>query len=166
MIEVPLNSPDPFASIARLTGLGDALVGAGTVMNPAEIQSLAAVGGVLAVSPHCDPALINETKRLGLISIPGVATPTEAFAALKAGADALKLFPAEGASPAVLKALRAVLPKETAVLPVGGIAPDSMGPWRAAGAAGFGLGSALYKPGDSAEAVAIKARKFMTALTQ
>jgi 2-dehydro-3-deoxyphosphogalactonate aldolase len=164
LIEVPLNSPDPFDSIARLARLEGALVGAGTILDPAEIQRLAAAGGALAVSPHCDPAVIAETKRLGLISIPGIATPTEAFAALKAGADALKLFPAEGASPTVLKAMRAVLPKETAVLPVGGIAPDSMGPWRAVGAAGFGLGSALYKPGDSAEAVAAQARKFISAL--
>lgn len=168
LIEVPLNSPDPFDSIARLARLEGALVGAligaGTILDPAEVGKLAAAGGVLAVSPHCDPAVIAETKRLGLISIPGIATPTEAFAALKAGADALKLFPAEGASPPVLKAMRAVLPKETAVLPVGGIAPDTMGPWRAAGAAGFGLGSALYKPGDSAEAVAAQARKFLAAL--
>lgn len=164
LIEVPLNSPDPFDSIARLAHLEGALVGAGTILDPAEVKQLAAAGGVLAVSPHGDPAVIAESKRLGLISIPGIATPTEAFAALKAGADALKLFPAEGASPTVLKAMRAVLPKETAVLPVGGIAPDTMGPWRAAGAAGFGLGSALYKPGDSAEAVAAQARKFLAAL--
>ncbi|MFY7959763.1 MAG: 2-dehydro-3-deoxy-6-phosphogalactonate aldolase [Elsteraceae bacterium] len=164
LIEVPLNSPDPFDSIARLARLEGALVGAGTILDPGEVDRLAAAGGVLAVSPHCDPAVIAATKRLGLISIPGIATPTEAFAALKAGADALKLFPAEGASPTVLKAMRAVLPKETAVLPVGGIAPDNMGPWRAAGAAGFGLGSALYKPGDSAEAVAAQARKFLAAL--
>lgn len=164
LIEVPLNSPDPFDSIARLTHLEGALVGAGTILDPAEVRQLAAAGGVLAVSPHCDRDVIAETKRLGLISIPGIATPTEAFAALKAGADALKLFPAEGASPTVLKAMRAVLPKETAVLPVGGIAPDNMGPWRAAGAAGFGLGSALYKPGDSADTVATQARKFLAAL--
>lgn len=164
LIEVPLNSPDPFDSIARLARLEGALVGAGTILDPAEVEKLAAAGGVLAVSPHCDPAVIAETKRLGLISIPGIGTPTEAFAALKAGADALKLFPAEGASPTMLKAMRAVLPKETAVLPVGGIAPDTMGPWRAAGAAGFGLGSGLYKPGDSAEAVAAQARKFIAAL--
>jgi len=164
LIEVPLNSPDPFDSIARLSRLGGALIGAGTILDPAEVEKLAAAGGVLAVSPHFDPAVVAATKRLGLISIPGIATPTEAFAALKAGADALKLFPAEGASPSVLKAMRAVLPKETAVLPVGGIAPDSMAPWRAAGAAGFGLGSALYKPGDSAEAVAAQARKFLAAL--
>lgn len=164
LIEVPLNSPDPFDSIARLARLDGALVGAGTILDPAEVEKLAAAGGVLAVSPHCDRDVIAATKRLGLISIPGIATPTEAFAALKAGADALKLFPAEGASPTVLKAMRAVLPKETAVLPVGGIAPDNMGPWRAAGAAGFGLGSALYKPGDSAAAVVTQARKFLAAL--
>lgn len=164
MIEVPLNSPDPFDSIARLAKQAGALVGAGTILDPVDLEKLQAAGGVLAVSPHCDLAVIAETKRRGLISIPGIATPTEAFAALKAGADALKLFPAEGASPAVLKAMRAVLPRETAVLPVGGIAPDTMGPWRAAGAAGFGLGSALYKPGDSVEAVAVQARKFIAAI--
>lgn len=165
MIEVPLNSPDPFDSIARLARMGGALIGAGTILDPADLARLETAGGILAVSPHCDLAVISETKRRGLISIPGIATPTEAFAALKAGADALKLFPAEGASPAVLKAMRAVLPKETAVLPVGGIAPDNMGPWRTAGAAGFGLGSALYKPGDTTDAVASQAIRFIAAIS-
>ncbi len=165
MIEVPLNSPDPFDSIARLATLEGALIGAGTILDPADLARLQAAGGVLAVSPHCDPAVILETKRLGLISIPGIATPSEAFAALRAGADALKLFPAEGASPTVLKAMRAVLPTGTAVLPVGGISPETMSPWRAAGAAGFGLGSALYKPGDSAAQVAANAQRFIIALS-
>ena len=164
MIEVPLNSPDPFDSIARLVAKGGALIGAGTVLTPADVARLEAVGGALSISPHCDPALISAAKAAGMISIPGIATPTEAFAALKAGADALKLFPAEAASPTVLKAMRAVLPSGTGVLPVGGINPDNMAPWRAAGAVGFGLGSALYKPGDSAAVVAIQAQRFMAAL--
>ena len=164
MIEVPLNSPDPFDSIARLVAKGGALIGAGTVLTPADVARLEAVGGALSISPHCDPALISAAKAAGMISIPGIATPTEAFAALKAGADALKLFPAEAASPTVLKAMRAVLPSGTGVLPVGGINPDNMAPWRAAGAVGFGLGSALYKLGDSAAVVAIQAQRFMAAL--
>jgi 2-dehydro-3-deoxyphosphogalactonate aldolase len=164
MIEVPLNSPDPFDSIARLVAKGGALIGAGTVLTLADVARLEAVGGVLSISPHCDTALVAAAKTAGMISIPGIATPTEAFAALRAGADALKLFPAEAASPTVLKAMRAVLPSGTSVLPVGGINPDSMAPWRAAGAAGFGLGSALYKPGDSAATVAIQAQRFMAAL--
>jgi len=165
IIEVPLNSPDPFDSIGRLVAKGGALIGAGTVLTLQEVARLSQAGGELAVSPHCDPAVIAATKAAGMASVPGVATPTEAFAALHAGADALKLFPAEAASPAVLKAMRAVLPTGTALLPVGGIGPDSMGPWRAAGAAGFGLGSALYKPGDSVEAVAAQARRFIAALS-
>jgi 2-dehydro-3-deoxyphosphogalactonate aldolase len=164
MIEVPLNSPDPFDSIARLVAKGGALIGAGTVLTQADVARLEAVGGALSISPHCDTALVAAAKTAGMISIPGIATPTEAFAALRAGADALKLFPAEAASPTVLKAMRAVLPSGTAVLPVGGINPDTMAPWRAAGAAGFGLGSALYKPGDSAATVAIQAQRFMAAL--
>ena len=164
MIEVPLNSPDPFDSIARLVAKGGALIGAGTVLTPADVARLEAVGGALSISPHCDPALISAAKAAGMISIPGIATPTEAFAALKAGADALKLFPAEAASPTVLKAMRAVLPSGTGVLPVGGINPDNMAPWRAAGAVGVGLGSALYQPGDSAAVVAIQAQRFMAAL--
>ncbi len=164
MIEVPLNSPDPFDSIARLVAKGGALIGAGTVLTLADVARLEAVGGTLSISPHCDTALVAAAKTAGMISIPGIATPTEAFAALRAGADALKLFPAEAVSPTVLKAMRAVLPSGTSVLPVGGINPDNMAPWRAAGAVGFGLGSALYKPGDSAATVAIQAQRFMAAL--
>ena len=165
IIEVPLNSPRPLESIATLARHLHtvALVGAGTVLSLEQAAQVADAGGKLIVMPHGDVAVIRAAKRLGCACVPGIATPTEAFAALAAGADALKLFPAEGSSPAALKAMRAVLPKDTAVLPVGGIAPNTMAPWRAAGAAGFGLGSALYKPGDSAAAVGEKARAFVTA---
>lgn len=165
MLEVPLNSPQPFESIRRLAdALGDEyLVGAGTVLDAADVAKVADAGGRLIVMPHADVAVIRAAKAAGLFSVPGVATPTEAFAALGAGADALKLFPAEQSSPAVLKAWRAVLPKSLAVLPVGGIAPDNMGPWLAAGANGFGIGSSLYAPGRPASEVAARARAFADA---
>jgi 2-dehydro-3-deoxyphosphogalactonate aldolase len=165
MLEVPLNSPQPYDSIRRMTdALGDTyLVGAGTVLDPANVKKVADAGGRLIVMPHADVAVIRAAKDAGLHCVPGVATPTEAFAALRAGADALKLFPAEQASPAVLKAWRAVLPKDLAVLPVGGIAPDNMGPWLAAGANGFGIGSSLYAPGRPASDVATRARAFADA---
>jgi len=165
MLEVPLNSPQPFESIRRMSeALGDEyLVGAGTVLDPANVKKVADAGGRLIVMPHADVAVIRAAKEGGLYCVPGVATPTEAFAALAAGADALKLFPAEQASPAVLKAWRAVLPKDLAVLPVGGIAPDNMGPWLAAGAGGFGIGSSLYAPGRPASDVATRARAFADA---
>lgn len=165
MLEVPLNSPQPFESIRRLAdALGDDyLIGAGTVLDPAHVNHVAEAGGRLIVMPHADVAVIRAAKQAGLYCVPGVATPTEAFAALGAGADALKLFPAEQASPAVLKAWRAVLPKDLAVLPVGGIAPDTMGPWLAAGANGFGIGSALYAPGRPASDVAARACAFADA---
>ncbi|MET3653594.1 2-dehydro-3-deoxy-6-phosphogalactonate aldolase [Dyella japonica] len=165
MLEVPLNSPQPFESIRRLVdALGDDyLVGAGTVLDPAHVGNVADAGGRLIVMPHADVNVIRAAKQAGLHCVPGVATPTEAFAALAAGADALKLFPAEQASPAVLKAWRAVLPKDLAVLPVGGIAPDNMEPWLAAGAGGFGIGSALYAPGRPASDVATRARAFADA---
>ncbi|GAB2812399.1 2-dehydro-3-deoxy-6-phosphogalactonate aldolase [Dyella kyungheensis] len=165
MLEVPLNSPQPFESIRRMSEtLGDEyLVGAGTVLDPANVKKVADAGGRLIVMPHADVAVIRAAKEAGLYCVPGVATPTEAFAALAAGADALKLFPAEQASPAVLKAWRAVLPKDLAVLPVGGIAPDNMGPWLAAGAGGFGIGSSLYAPGRPASDVATRARAFADA---
>jgi len=165
MLEVPLNSPQPFESIRRMVdALGsDYLIGAGTVLDPADVERVAAAGGRLIVMPHADVAVIRAAKQAGLYCVPGVATPTEAFAALAAGADALKLFPAEQSSPAVLKAWRAVLPKDLAVLPVGGIAPDTMGPWLAAGANGFGIGSALYAPGRPASDVATRARAFADA---
>jgi 2-dehydro-3-deoxyphosphogalactonate aldolase len=165
LIEVPLNSPDPFASIDLLAKAlaGRAVVGAGTVLRVEDVDALAAAGGRLVVSPHTDVEVIAHAKARGLIAVPGFATPSEGFAALKAGADALKLFPAEAAPPNVLKAMKAVLPKAVAVLPVGGIAPETMAAYVAAGAAGFGLGSALYKPGDDAAAVALKARAFVQA---
>jgi 2-dehydro-3-deoxyphosphogalactonate aldolase len=164
-LEVPLNSPDPFVSIERLTRrLGArALVGAGTVTRLDEVRRLADSGGRLLVMPHADTDIIAEGKRLGLAVVPGVATPTEAFAALAAGADALKLFPAELLQPAVIKALRAVLPRQVRLLPVGGIAPDNMADFVAAGADGFGIGSALYRPGDEPATVAGHARSFATA---
>jgi 2-dehydro-3-deoxyphosphogalactonate aldolase len=167
IIEVPLNSPDPLDSIARLSArFGDqATIGAGTVLDPADIPRIAEVGGRIIVSPNADPAVIAATAAAGLVSAPGYFTPSEAFAALKAGAHVLKLFPAEGAAPAVLKAQRAVLPKEVPVLMVGGITPDNMRDYLAAGADGFGLGSGLYSPGRSAADVGERARAYVAALT-
>ncbi|PAX08074.1 2-dehydro-3-deoxy-6-phosphogalactonate aldolase [Sphingomonas lenta] len=163
LIEVPLNSPEPLDGIARMARAlaGRAVVGAGTVLTPDAVADVEAAGGRMIISPNTDARVIEASAARGLVSLPGVATPSEAFAALDAGATALKLFPAEGASPAVLKAMRAVLPKSTRVLPVGGIAPDNMWPWIEAGAAGFGLGSALYKPGMAAGEVADRARAFV-----
>lgn len=166
IVEVPLNSPEPIESIRHLAArLGDrALVGAGTVLDPADCARIAAAGGRLVVTPHADPEVVRAAKAAGMFAVPGFYTPAEAFGLLKAGADALKLFPAEGASPAVLKALLAVLPKGTMILPVGGVDATNMAPWRAAGAAGFGLGSAIYKPGDDAATVAGKARALVAAI--
>ena len=166
IVEVPLNSPDPLASIAALARqFGERLlIGAGTVMTPAQVAEIAAAGGKLIVTPHADAAVVRAAKLFGLWAVPGFFTPAEAFAMLEAGADGLKLFPAEAASPAVLRSLRAVLPTGTAVLPVGGIDASNMAGWRAAGAAGFGIGSAIYKPGDSAATVAAKARTLVAAL--
>jgi 2-dehydro-3-deoxyphosphogalactonate aldolase len=164
-IEVPLNSPEPLASIRLLAdAFGErALIGAGTVRDPADVARIAAAGGRLVVMPHGDAAVIDAAKERGLLCVPGVATPTEAFAALDAGADALKLFPAEALPPAVVKAWRAVLPKDVWLLPVGGIRPDSMALYLAAGANGFGLGSALYTPGMTPAQVATSARAFADA---
>lgn len=166
LIEVPMNSPDPLDSVARLVAaLGDrAMIGAGTVLTPVQVDSVREAGGRMVISPNMNADVIRASVAAGMVSLPGIATPTEALAALDAGATALKLFPAEAASPAVLKAMRAILPRETRVLPVGGIVPDGMDPWREAGAAGFGLGSALYKPGLSADAVGANARAFVAAL--
>jgi 2-dehydro-3-deoxyphosphogalactonate aldolase len=159
ILEVPLNSPDPLASIAALVReFGSRmLIGAGTVMTEAQVADIAAVGGKLIVTPHADAAVVRAAKNRGLLAVPGFFTPAEAFAMLAAGADALKLFPAEGANPAMLRAMRAVLPSGTMVLPVGGIDASNMAAWRVAGAAGFGIGSAIYKPGDTADVVSAKA---------
>lgn len=166
VIEVPLNSPDPLDSIGRLARRHGAtvLVGAGTVRRTAEVDAVAAAGGRLMVTPHADPALVRHAKAAGLQTAPGFFTPAEAFALLDAGADALKLFPAEGGSPAMLKSLRAILPPGTLVLPVGGMDPATIPAWRDAGAEGFGIGSALYKPGDSPADVAAKAERLLRAL--
>lgn len=165
ILEVPLNSPEPLESIRRLSrALGeDYLVGAGTVMTPSQVSDVAAAGGRLIVMPHADTTVIRAAKEAGMVCVPGVATPTEALAALAAGADGLKLFPANQVSPEGLKAWRAILPAHVPVLPVGGIAPDTMAPWVAAGAQGFGIGSALYSPGFDADQVAHQARAFAQA---
>jgi 2-dehydro-3-deoxyphosphogalactonate aldolase len=165
IVEVPLNSPRPMESIALLAReFGERLlIGAGTVMTTAQVAEIAAAGGKLIVTPHADAAIVRTAKQRGLLSVPGFFTPSEAFAMLAAGADALKLFPSEAASPAVLRALRAVLPAGTAVLPVGGIDATNMAAWRAAGAAGFGIGSAIYKPGDNPETVGAKAHALIAA---
>ncbi len=164
LIEVPLNSPQPLESIALLKKqFPQALVGAGTVLKPQDVRDVAAAGGELIVAPNFNRDVVVETVKRGLISLPGILTPTEAFAALDAGAHGLKLFPSEIASPAVVKAMLAVLPKGTPIVPVGGIGADNMKPWRAAGAAGFGLGSSLYKPGDDAAAVRAQAAAIVAA---
>jgi 2-dehydro-3-deoxyphosphogalactonate aldolase len=152
IIEVPLNSPQPLDSIAALRAAlpADAMIGAGTVLTPVRVRNVKRAGGDLIVMPHADLDVIKTAKDEGLACVPGVATPTEAFAALQHGADALKMFPAELLGPAVVKAWRGVIPREVPLLPVGGIQPDNMGPFLAAGASGFGLGSALYKPGQPA----------------
>jgi 2-dehydro-3-deoxyphosphogalactonate aldolase len=166
IIEVPLNSPDPLDSIARLSKrfAGRALIGAGTVLSVDQIDPIRAAGGGLIVSPSVDPAVIAASVAAGMVSCPGYFTPSEAFAALDAGAHALKLFPAEGASPAVLRAQRAVLPRDLRLIVVGGIAPDTMAPWLAAGANGFGLGSGVYRPGQGAAETLVKARAFTASL--
>lgn len=165
-IEVPLNSSDPLDSIRSMAVRldGRALIGAGTVLDAADVGRVVEAGGRLAVSPDCNPTTIAAAKAAGLIALPGILTPTEAFRALAAGADGLKLFPAEAASPAVLKAMRAVLPPGTAVLPVGGIGPDEIAPYWAAGAAGFGLGSSLYAPGRSVAEIRHRARAMVAAV--
>lgn len=164
LIEVPLNSPQPLDSIAALAcAFPDALIGAGTVLTPQQVREVQAAGGQLIVSPNFNSAVVQESARLGMVCLPGVMTASEAFAALEAGATGLKLFPAEMITPAVVKALRAVLPSDTVLLPVGGIAPGTMRSWLDAGANGFGIGSALYTPGKPAHAIAASAMNFVAA---
>jgi 2-dehydro-3-deoxyphosphogalactonate aldolase len=164
-LEVPLNSPQPFDSIAAIhaTFGGDLLIGAGTVLTVEEVDEAAAAGAQFIVSPNTDADVIKATKARDLASVPGFFTPTEALVAAKAGADALKLFPADGASPAHLKAMLAVLPRGLPVLAVGGVSESSMADWIAAGAAGFGIGGALYKPGDTPADVETKANALVAA---
>jgi len=165
IIEVPLNSPSAVESIGLLAReFGDrVLVGAGTVTTAGQVSEIAAAGGRIIVMPHADVTVIRAAKAAGLVCTPGIATPTEGFAALAAGADALKLFPAEMLPPPVLKAMKSVFPKDTRFVPVGGVTPDTMAPYHQAGAAGFGLGSALYKPGMDAASVGANARAFVAA---
>jgi 2-dehydro-3-deoxyphosphogalactonate aldolase len=166
IIEVPLNSPQPLDSIGRLAkSLGDrALIGAGTVLDPVDVARIRDVGGRLIVSPSTDTTVIAATAQAGMVSAPGFFTPSEAFQALKAGATALKLFPAEAVTPAFVKAQRAVLPKDVPLLVVGGVKPDTMRAWLDAGADGFGLGSGLYKPGQTPGEVAAQARAYVQGL--
>ena len=164
IIEVPLNSPEPLHSITALTQqFPQTLIGAGTVLNAQQVKDVHAAGGRLVVAPNFNPAVVAQALALKMVVLPGVATPTEAFAALDAGAHGLKLFPAEMISPVTVKALRAVLPKSAALMPVGGITPDNMSAYRTAGASGFGLGSALYAPGRSAAQVQEMAQAFVRA---
>lgn len=165
VLEVPLNSPQPIDSIRLLAAAHPlALVGAGTVMTTADVDAVAAAGGRLIVMPHADLAVVGHAKARGLLCVPGVATPTEGFAALAAGADALKLFPGEMLTPVVLKALRAVFPRDVLMIPVGGVSEKTMADYWAAGADGFGIGSSLYQPGATAAEVAERARILVGAI--
>ena len=166
IIEVPLNSPDPLTSIRRLSdSLGDrALIGAGTVLEPGQVAEVKAAGGRLIVSPNTDPAVIRAAVAAGMISTPGYFTPSDAFTAIAAGAHALKFFPAEAATPAVLRAHKAVLPADLPLIVVGGVKADTLRPWIEAGADGFGLGSGLYKPGQSPAETLEKARAYVAGL--
>ena len=166
IIEVPLNSPDPFESIRIIAdAFGDrALVGAGTVLDPAGVTQVKEAGGRLIVSPNTNTDVIKAAVAAGLVSSPGYFTPSEAFAAIEAGAHAIKLFPAEAATPAVVKAHKAVLPRDIPLIVVGGVSPQSIPEWRAAGADGFGLGGGLYKPGQDAQTTLTKARDYVAAV--
>jgi 2-dehydro-3-deoxyphosphogalactonate aldolase len=163
IIEVPLNSPDPLVSIARLAAAlnGRAAIGAGTVYRAHEVDAVADNGGTLIVSPNCNPAVIERTKELGLVSAPGVFTPTEAMTALDAGADVLKLFPGEALNPTIVRGMSAVLPKGTRLVLVGGVTPETPKQWKDAPLAGFGIGSALYKPGLAPAEVGVRAGAFV-----
>ena len=165
LIEVPLNSPQPYTSIARLARrfANGALIGAGTVMSPDDVAQVGAAGGRLIVMPHADVAVIRAARMHGFACFPGVATPTEGFAARAAGADGLKIFPAEAISPAVLKAWRPVFAKEIPLMPTGGITPQAMSVWVEAGASGFGVGGNLYAPGRSLEEIRKRAIAFVEA---
>jgi 2-dehydro-3-deoxyphosphogalactonate aldolase len=165
VVEVPLNSPEPLVSIETIARkwAGRILVGAGTVLLSDEVDRAAGAGAKLVVAPNADPAVIERALEFGLAVLPGVATPTEAFGALAHGASGLKLFPAEAISPEVVKAWRSVLPKETPLFPVGGISPERIAPYRKAGAAGFGIGSALYRPGAMPAEVEKAAKAFVAA---
>ncbi|TNM63881.1 2-dehydro-3-deoxy-6-phosphogalactonate aldolase [Aliirhizobium smilacinae] len=166
ILEVPLNSPDPLKSIEKLQKrFGDkALIGAGTVLTPAQVADVAATGANVIISPNANLSVIEASVAKGMVSLPGVATPTEAFAAIGAGATGVKAFPAEAIPPHVIKAWKAVLPKDIPVLAVGGVTPDNMKAFVDAGAAGFGIGGSLYKPGDDAATVGAKARQFIEAM--
>jgi 2-dehydro-3-deoxyphosphogalactonate aldolase len=166
IVEVPFNSPSPLESIAILSRTfgNRMLIGAGTLTAVSQVDRVAAAGGKLIVTPHADTAIVRAAKQAGLLVFPGFFNPTEAFALLEAGADAIKLFPAEVLGPPMLKALRAVLPKSTIVIPVGGVDANQVAPWLSAGAQGLGVGSSIYKPGDDARAVEVKARSLVAAL--
>lgn len=166
IIEVPLNSPEPLKSIEKLVKrFGDrALIGAGTVLTPEQVADVAATGAKVIISPNANPVVIRTSRAAGMVSLPGVATPTEAFAAIEAGASGIKAFPAEAIPPLIIKAWKAVLPKDIPVLAVGGVTPENMAAYIQAGAAGFGIGSSLYKPDSDIASIAEKARKFMEAM--
>lgn len=164
LLEVPLNRPGALEAIAAVAAIAppDALVGGGTVLSIADVDAVHAAGGRMIVSPNCDPRVIAHSVERRMLSLPGVATPSEAFVALASGADGLKLFPAEAMTPPVVKALRSVLPERTALLPVGSIHPGNMGSFIAAGADGFGIGSQLYAPGIETVRLEVAARTFMS----
>jgi 2-dehydro-3-deoxyphosphogalactonate aldolase len=166
IVEVPLNSPNALSSIAILSRIfGDRmLIGAGTLTDPKQVAEVAAAGGRLIVTPHADTAIVRAAKAANLLAAPGFFNPTEAFALLQAGADAIKLFPSEVLGIPLLKALQAVLPKNTIVVPVGGVDAEKIAPWMAAGALGVGVGSSIYKPGDTAAVVATKAKALVDAV--